>query len=150
MEIANFLRTVPLFTKLEDVELQRFAELTREKSYPKGSVILFEDDPGDSLFIVRDGRVKVVLVGDGEAAIDGGGRRAPVLVQLEADGAGLDLLAQRPRLARIALAEEAQVHREGFGGFQHAVQVPCARSAGGGGCSGSRPGAAAKQGFKHA
>ena len=60
MEIANFLRTVPLFTKLEDAELQRFAELTREKSYPKGSVILFEDDPGDSLFIVRDGRVKVI------------------------------------------------------------------------------------------
>ena len=54
MEISNFLRTVPLFTKLEDAELQRFAELTREKSYPKGSVILFEDDPGDSLFIVRD------------------------------------------------------------------------------------------------
>ena len=45
MEIANFLRTVPLFTKLEDSELQRFAELTREKSYPKGSVILFADDP---------------------------------------------------------------------------------------------------------
>ena len=59
MEISNFLRTVPLFTKLEDAELQRFAELTREKSYPKGSVILFEDDPGDSLFIVRDGRIQV-------------------------------------------------------------------------------------------
>ena len=41
MEISNFLRTVPLFTKLDDAELQRFAELTREKSYPKGSVILF-------------------------------------------------------------------------------------------------------------
>ena len=72
MEISNFLRTVPLFTKLEDAELQRFAELTREKSYPKGSVILFEDDPGDSLFIVRDGRVKVVLVGeDGREVILG-------------------------------------------------------------------------------
>ena len=34
---------------------QRFADLTREKFYPRGSVILFEDDPGDSLFVVRAG-----------------------------------------------------------------------------------------------
>jgi CRP/FNR family cyclic AMP-dependent transcriptional regulator len=72
MEIANFLRTVPLFSKLDDAELQRFAEVTREKNYPKGSVIVFEDDPGDSLFIVRDGRVKVVLIGeDGREVILG-------------------------------------------------------------------------------
>ncbi len=72
METAHFLRTVPLFARLDDAELQRFAELTREKNYPKGSVIVFEDDPGDSLFIVREGRVKVVLIGeDGREVILG-------------------------------------------------------------------------------
>ena len=46
--------------------------MTRERSYPKGSVIVFEDDPGDSLFIVRHGRVKVVLIGeDGREVILG-------------------------------------------------------------------------------
>ena len=72
MDISNFLRSIPIFSKLDDAELQRFGELTREKNYPKGSVIVFEDDPGDSLFIVRDGRVKVVLIGeDGREVILG-------------------------------------------------------------------------------
>jgi CRP-like cAMP-binding protein len=61
---SDFLATVALFQGLDNAELTRLAELTRERTYPKGSVILFEDDPGDSLFIVKGGRVKVVLVGE--------------------------------------------------------------------------------------
>src|SRR5690349_8244121 len=103
MEISNFLRTVPLFTKLDDAELQRFAELTREKSYPKGSVILFEDDPGDSLFIVRDGRVKVVLVGeDGREVILG------VLGPGEHFGE-LSLIDEQPRSAHVIAMEDASL-----------------------------------------
>jgi CRP/FNR family cyclic AMP-dependent transcriptional regulator len=103
MEIANFLRTVPLFTKLDDAELARFAELTREKSYPKGSVILFEDDPGDSLFIVRDGRVKVVLVGeDGREVILG------VLGPGEHFGE-LSLIDEQPRSAHVIAMEDTNV-----------------------------------------
>src|ERR1051325_11381165 len=111
MEISNYLRTVPLFTKLEDAELQRFAELTREKSYPKGSVILFEDDPGDSLFIVRDGRVKVVLVGeDGREVILG------VLGVGEYFGE-LSLIDDRPRSAHVIAMEDSNLlvlRREDF------------------------------------
>src|SRR3954469_14365732 len=103
MEISNFLRTVPLFTKLEDAELQRFAELTREKTYPKGSVILFEDDPGDSLYIVRDGRVKVVLVGeDGREVILG------VLGVGEHFGE-LSLIDDQPRSAHVIAMEDANL-----------------------------------------
>ena len=63
-QTADFLATIPLFSGLPEEELERFAELTRERSYPKGSVILFQDDPGDSLFVLRAGRVKVVLIGE--------------------------------------------------------------------------------------
>src|ERR1044072_1886082 len=38
--------------------------MTREKFYPRGSVILFENDPGDSLFVVRQGRGKGVRIGE--------------------------------------------------------------------------------------
>ena len=58
---ADFLATVPLFGGLDRGELQQFAELSREKTFPKGSVILFENDPGDSLYVIRAGRCKVVL-----------------------------------------------------------------------------------------
>jgi CRP/FNR family cyclic AMP-dependent transcriptional regulator len=58
------LRKVPLFSGLSEADLSAFAELTRERSYPKGSVIVFEDDPGDALFLVAAGQVKVVLIAE--------------------------------------------------------------------------------------
>jgi len=103
METASFLRTVPLFAKLDDAELQQFAELMRERSYPKGSVIVFEDDPGDSLYIVRQGRVKVVLVGeDGREVILG------VLGVGEHFGE-LSLIDEQPRSAHVIAMEDTSL-----------------------------------------
>ncbi len=108
---ADFLGTVQLFSGLDQEELQHFAELTREKFYPKGSVILFEDDPGDSLFVVRQGRVKVVLIGeDGREVILG------VLGVGEHFGE-LSLIDDRPRSAHVIAMDDAHLlvlRREDF------------------------------------
>jgi CRP/FNR family transcriptional regulator, cyclic AMP receptor protein len=108
---VDFLATVPLFSGLDRLELEKFAEVTREKSYPKGSVILFEDDPGDSLFVVRDGRVKVVLIGeDGREVILG------VLGVGEYFGE-LSLIDDRPRSAHVIAMEDSNLlvlRREDF------------------------------------
>ena len=102
-QTADFLGTVPLFSGLDRTELQRFAELTREKFYPKGSVILFENDPGDSLFVVRQGRVKVVLIGeDGREVILG------VLGVSEHFGE-LSLIDDRPRSAHVIAMEDSHL-----------------------------------------
>jgi CRP/FNR family transcriptional regulator, cyclic AMP receptor protein len=101
MEIADFLATVPLLGQIPPEELKRFAEVTRDKQYPKGSVILFEDDPGDSLYIVREGRVKVVLVGeDGREVILG------VLGVGEHFGE-LSLIDDQPRSAHVIAMEDS-------------------------------------------
>ena len=103
METADFLATVPLFSGLPPEELQQFAAITREKTYPKSSVILFEDDPGDSLFVIRDGRVKVVLVGeDGREVILG------VLGVGEHFGE-LSLIDDQPRSAHVIAMEDASL-----------------------------------------
>jgi CRP/FNR family transcriptional regulator, cyclic AMP receptor protein len=103
MEIADFLATVPLLGQIPPEEMQRFAEVTREKEYPKGSVILFEDDPGDSLYIVREGRVKVVLVGeDGREVILG------VLGVGEHFGE-LSLIDDQPRSAHVIAMEDSKL-----------------------------------------
>ncbi len=93
-----------------------------------------------------DRHLHVVAVGDAEAVVDRRRRRAPILVQLQAAGAGLDLLDQALGQAGIALAEEAEIHREGLGRLQHARQVPGPGRAGGGRGAGGRSGAAADHG----
>ena len=62
--IADFLASVPLFQRLSTPELRGFAEFTREQRYMRGAVIFRQGDPGDALYVVRNGAVKVVLIGD--------------------------------------------------------------------------------------
>src|SRR3982751_1002171 len=108
---ADFLATVPLFHGLDRDELAKFGELVRERSYPKGSVILFQDDPGDSLFVLRDGRVKVVLIGeDGREVILG-------VLEPGAHFGELALIDDQPRSAHVIAMEDAQLlvlRREDF------------------------------------
>lgn len=108
---ADFLATVPLFRSLAPGEVATFAQLAREKSYPKGSVILFEDDPGDSLFVVRQGRVKVVLVSeDGREVILG-------ILGIGEHFGELSLIDDQPRSAHVVAMEDSTLlvlRREDF------------------------------------
>lgn len=108
---ADFLATVPLFSGIDRTELQRFADMTRERFYPRGSVILFENDPGDSLFVVRQGRVKVVLIGED-------GREVILGVLGVSDHFGeLSLIDDRPRSAHVIAMDDSHLlvlRREDF------------------------------------
>jgi CRP-like cAMP-binding protein len=110
-QTADFLATIPLFSGLQQDELQKFAELTRERAYPKGSVILFQDDPGDSLFVLRAGRVKVVLIGeDGREVILG-------VLEPGAHFGELALIDDQPRSAHVIAMDDSQLlilRREDF------------------------------------
>jgi CRP-like cAMP-binding protein len=71
----------------------------REVHYPKGSIVFYEGDSADSLFLIVSGKVKVVLLGDqgqetilkvlasgsylGELALLADGRRSATVVALE-------------------------------------------------------------------
>ncbi len=110
-QTADFLATIPLFSGISRDELNKFAELTRERAYPKGSVILFQDDPGDSLFVLRQGRVKVVLIGeDGREVILG-------VLDPGAHFGELALIDDQPRSAHVIAMDDAQLlilRREDF------------------------------------
>ena len=111
MRTADFLSTVPLLSGIGNAELGRLAEDAREKTFAKGAVILVADDPGDSLFIVRAGRVKVVLVGeDGREVILG-------MLGVGEHFGELSLIDSRPRSAHVIAVEEATLivlRREDF------------------------------------
>jgi CRP-like cAMP-binding protein len=64
------LRRVPLFQQVAEEHVRALAQLVRERSYPRGSVILSQGDPGEALFLIRSGQVKVsVLSEDGREVI---------------------------------------------------------------------------------
>jgi CRP/FNR family transcriptional regulator, cyclic AMP receptor protein len=53
-----------LFRGLSDADLGRIAQLCTERRYPQGATIFSEGDPGDAMFIVTEGLVKLVSVSD--------------------------------------------------------------------------------------
>src|SRR5207245_10628144 len=111
VSVTPILPKVPLFSQLAPVELERVAEITRERSYPRNSVILFEDDPGDALYVVAGGQVKVVLIGeDGREVI------LSVLGQGEFFGE-MALIDAEPRAAHVIAMEDSALivlRREDF------------------------------------
>src|SRR5215213_2519588 len=110
-QTADFLASVPMFSGLQRDELLKFAELTRERTYPKCSVILFQGDPGDSLYVLRQGRAKVVLIGeDGREVILG-------VLEPGAHFGELALIDDQPRSAHVIAMEDSSLlvlRREDF------------------------------------
>jgi CRP-like cAMP-binding protein len=99
----DVLRRVPLFESLSEADLQSFAELVRERSYPRGSVIVFEEDPGDALYVVAEGQVKVVLVAE-----DG----REVILSVLGPGSffgEMAILDEGPRSAHVIAMEESNL-----------------------------------------
>lgn len=111
MSATEVLQRVPLFTDLNEAELARFAEVTREREYPKNSVILFEDDPGDALYIVSTGQVKVVLIGED-------GREVILSVLGDGDFFGeMAIIDDEPRSAHVIAMKDSHLlvlRREAF------------------------------------
>ena len=62
----QFLRRVPIFGALNEDCLQRVAAIMIEKSYSRKSIVFHEGDHGDTLYIIKGGRIKIAKV-----AIDG-------------------------------------------------------------------------------
>lgn len=60
----QYLQKVGIFADLQPADLRDLAGRMQTREYPTGSVIVGQEDRGDSLFVVTQGRVKVVLYGD--------------------------------------------------------------------------------------
>ena len=124
MSAADVLQRVPLFSQLSAADLQRVVEVARDRSYPKNSVILFEDDPGDALYVVGKGQVKVVLIGED-------GREVILSVLGEGEFFGeMALIDDEPRSAHVIAMEDSMLlvlRREDFQGIlEHSAGIALA------------------------
>lgn len=107
----DLLRAIPLFRELGTSDLAALAGLLRERRYAGGSMVLTQGDPGDALFLISEGQVKVTVFAD-----DG---REVILSVLGPGGVfgEMSLLDDEPRSAHVIAMTDAvllQLRREDF------------------------------------
>ena len=60
----DFLANVTMFSELDDSQLTELTKLYTLRKYPKGSMIILEEEYGDTVFIIKTGTVKITRVND--------------------------------------------------------------------------------------
>jgi CRP/FNR family transcriptional regulator len=58
-ERENFLSQIPLFAQLDEIDFEETCASLIERRYSRGTVLMEEGMPGDFMYVVWDGRVKV-------------------------------------------------------------------------------------------
>ncbi len=113
MDEKELLKTVPIFSELGEADADALARLTTRRRYPKDTVIFFENEEGDAMFMILAGRIKVTILGDD-------GREIILSVLAPGDFFGeMALLDNEPRSATAIAAEETELlllHRTEFQG----------------------------------
>jgi CRP-like cAMP-binding protein len=102
-EALESLRTIPLFSSVSDEDLESIASLLIERRFPAGKTIVEEGLPGDYMYVIREGRVKVTkLSGDG---------REKILELLESGEffGEMSLLDRAPRSASVKTLAETRI-----------------------------------------
>jgi CRP/FNR family transcriptional regulator, cyclic AMP receptor protein len=59
---TTYLKQVPLFTGLAENEIQELMALAKRRMFRSGEVIFHRDDPGQVLYVIKEGKVKICLI----------------------------------------------------------------------------------------
>ena len=102
-EVLESLRSIPLFQAVSDEDLESIASLLIERRFPNNKTIVEEGLPGDYMYIIREGRVKVTKLSD-----DG---REKILEFLDAGAfvGEMALLERAPRSASVKTLAEVRL-----------------------------------------
>ena len=104
-DLADTIRTIPLFSGLSREDIAKVLGKLEEKVFNAGTTIVSQGDQGDSFYIIQSGAVQVVLEG-------GGGRRESIAVLGPQDSFGeMALLSGEPRSATIITVKDTTVWR---------------------------------------
>ena len=107
----DLLRQVPLFSGLDEEDIQSLIGAVTRRKYPRDAVIFFESDPGDAMFMIIAGRVKVTILSDD-------GREIILSILSDRDFFGeMALLDNEPRSATAIAVQDTEVaviHQKDF------------------------------------
>ena len=99
----EIIKAIPLFSELNDAEIDAITKLVSIRKYPKKRLIVQEGETGNSMFIILDGSVKI-----SSYAVDG---REVVLSLLEKGTffGEMALLDKKPRSASVVTMVETEL-----------------------------------------
>jgi CRP-like cAMP-binding protein len=115
-QTAELLKDVPLFAGLDHDDLARLSLILSEKHYPRDTVVVSATDPGDALYVVVEGEVKVSLWSDN-------GRE--IILSTLSSGAffgEMSLVDGEPRSANVACTTDTLLLRLGRREFLQALR----------------------------
>jgi CRP/FNR family transcriptional regulator/CRP/FNR family cyclic AMP-dependent transcriptional regulator len=116
MTYVDFLKKVPLFSGLDEEELQQIAAVVREQHYKKHTTIVHVDDPGNALYILKTGLVKVTIE-------DRDGYEMILRILYPTDFFGdMSLLDGEPRSATVTTQEPSEVLTVSRDHFLHIIE----------------------------
>ena len=111
MDNEQLLRQVHIFQDLPQETLADLGQRVWQKNVEAGAVIVSQEEPGDALFVIASGKVKVVLYGET-------GREIILSMLRAGDFFGeMSLLDRQPRSANVVAVEDTQLlglDREAF------------------------------------
>jgi CRP/FNR family transcriptional regulator, cyclic AMP receptor protein len=59
---AVYLKQVPLFAGLEDEDIRELMSIAKRRTFRSGEVIFHREDPGQVLYVIKEGKVKISLI----------------------------------------------------------------------------------------
>ena len=114
-EVDAFLLGIPLFAALDEITRLELAEQLEPVHVAAGDVVLRQGDPGDGLFLVVSGRLRVSVAADGtERVLHDLGRGAIV--------GEIALLGRRPRSATVRAVRDSDLLRLRVSSFDALVE----------------------------
>jgi len=103
VDTLALLRQVSIFRGLPAEELSELGVRLRPRAAQAGTVIVSQQEPGDALFLIASGKVKVVLYGET-------GREIILSMLRTGDFFGeMSLLDEQPRSANVVAIEETEL-----------------------------------------
>jgi CRP/FNR family transcriptional regulator, cyclic AMP receptor protein len=99
----GLISQINIFKGLGSSELKLLISLLKEKTVRKDGIVLNQEDPGDALYIIKEGKVKVVLFGEE-------GKEFILSTLKSGDFFGeMSLLDGEPRSASVVATKEAKL-----------------------------------------
>ena len=59
---TSYLKQVDIFASLSDEDIRELAGVARRRTFRAGEVIFHRDDPGQVLYVIKEGKVKICLI----------------------------------------------------------------------------------------